>query len=63
MRAANATKSTLQNALDHLEKVVEQFETSVEKGKGIAEFVSRSHITKMRVCGKALEDQDGERAC
>ena len=44
MRAADATKSTLQKALGDLEKPVGQFETAVKKGKGSAVFVS----TKMR---------------
>ena len=51
MRAANATKTTLQRALDDLEKAVEQFETAIKKGK----VVSKSYITKMRGSGKALE--------
>ena len=55
MRAANATRSTLQKALDDLENTVEQFEAAVKKGKGSAVFVSKSYITKMRGGGKALE--------
>ena len=55
MRAANATRSTLQKALDDLENTVEQFEAAVEKGKGSAVFVSKSYITKMRGGDKALE--------
>ena len=55
MRAANATKWTLQKVLDDLENTVEQFEAAVEKGKGSAVFVSKSYITKMRGGGKALE--------
>ena len=45
MRAANATKSTLQKALDDLENAVEQFETAVKKEKGSVVFVSESYIT------------------
>ena len=56
MRAANATRSTLQKALESISKTtVEQFEAAVEKGKGSAVFVSKSYITKMRGGGKALE--------
>ena len=55
MRAANATRSTLQKALDDLENTVEQFEAAVKTGKGSAVFVSKSYITKMRGGGKALE--------
>ena len=55
MRAANATRSTLQRALDDLEKHSGQFEAAVEKGKGSAVFVSKSYVTKMRGGGKALE--------
>ena len=54
MRAANATNSTLQQALDDHEKAVEQFETAVKKGKGSAVFVSKSYIPKMRGGGKEL---------
>ena len=50
MRAANATKSTLQRALDDLEKAVEQLETAFKQGKG-----SSVYITKMKESGKALE--------
>ena len=50
MRAANATKSTLQRALDDLEKAVEQLETAFKQGKG-----SSVYITKMRERGKAME--------
>ena len=66
MRVASATKSTLQKALDVLEKAVEQFETAAKKGKGSAVFVSKSYITKMRGGGKALETWKTkivERAC
>ena len=55
MRAANATRSTLQKALDDLENTMEQFEAAAEKGKGSAVFVSKSYINKMRGGGKALE--------
>ena len=55
MRAASATKTTLQRALDDLEKAVEQFETAIKKGEGSAMFVSKSNTTKMRVSGNALE--------
>ena len=48
MRAANATKSTLQRALDDLEKAVEQLETAFKQGKG-----SSVYLTKMRESGKA----------
>ena len=50
MRAANATKSTLQRAVDDLEKAVEKLETAFKQGKG-----SSVYITKMRESGKALE--------
>ena len=50
MRAANAAKSTLQGALDDLEKAVEQLETAFKQGKG-----SSVYITKIRESGKALE--------
>ena len=65
MRAANATKTTLQRPLDDLEKAVEQFETAIQKGKGSAVFVSKSYIANMRGSGKGagdVEDQDRTRA-
>ena len=48
MRAANATKSTLQRALEDLEKSVEQLETAFKQGKG-----SSVYLAKMRESGMA----------
>ena len=52
MGAANATKSTLQRALDDLEKSVEQLETTFKQGKG-----SSVYLTKMRESGKAPDPE------